>query len=174
MKNRWFLTQLACCLKRSRLYAGGLALALSPVAAQALPEVCTVTTTGVTFSNYSFTNPAPSDSAGNVQVSCTLLLGLVGVNVSYQILLSQGGSSSYAPRRMSHVLNSLQYNLYSDVGYSTVWGDGTAGTSTISDTYSLPLLGTIVRNYPVYGRIPAGQNTLAGIYADILTVTVNY
>lgn len=29
-------------------------------------------------------------------------------------------------------------------------------------------------NYPVYGRIATGQNTLAGIYTDILTVTLNY
>ncbi|PIQ13010.1 MAG: SCPU domain-containing protein [Hydrogenophilales bacterium CG_4_9_14_3_um_filter_59_35] len=148
-----------------------LALALLPVTAHAIAD-CTVSATGVAFGSYSFTNPAPTDAASNVVVSCSLL-GLFSLLVTYDILLSPGGSGSYAPRKMTSGANQLQYNLYTNAGRSIVWGDGTAGTSIVSDGYPLGT-GTTVRNYPVYGRLPAGQNTPAGAYTDIITVTVNY
>lgn len=148
-----------------------LALALLPGTAHAL-AACTVTASGVAFGGYTFTNPVPTDATGNVQVSCSLL-GLISLDVSYTILLSPGGSGSYAPRQMSSGANQLQYNLYTGAGHSVVWGDGTAGTSIVSDGYFLGLF-TTVRNYTVYGRLPAGQNTPAGAYTDAITVTVNY
>jgi spore coat protein U-like protein len=51
----------------------------------------------------------------------------------------------------------------------TVWGDGSAGTSTV-------LLRKVNRNRPVtttiYGRIPPGQNVSVGTYSDAVTVTI--
>lgn len=131
---------------------------------------CSVSATGVAFGNYNQLDASPADAAGNVQVSCGPLLG---VTVSYDITLSTGGSASYTPREMASGANQLQYNLYTTSGRSIVWGDGTAGTSVVSDSYLLGLL-TTTRNYPVYGRIPAGQNSAAGAYADSITVTVIY
>ncbi|MFN3397663.1 MAG: spore coat U domain-containing protein [Sulfurimicrobium sp.] len=148
-----------------------LALALLPATAHAIAS-CTVSATGVAFGNYSFSNPAATDAAGNVQVSCSLL-GLISLLVSYDILLSPGGSGSYTPRKMTSGANELQYNLYTNAGRSVVWGDGTGGTSIVSDGYLLGI-GTTVRNYLVYGRLPAGQNAPAGAYGDTITVTVNY
>lgn len=153
-----------------RLCALALAL-LYPITAHSL-ATCTVTASGVAFGSYTFTNPAPTDATGNIRVSCTLG-GLISLNVNYDILLSTGGGGSYAPRKMTSGANQLQYNLYTDAGRSFVWGNGTAGTSIVSDGYLLGI-GTTVRDYPVYGRLPAGQNTPAGAYADTVTVTVNY
>ena len=164
MKNIYSQRRRALCLC-------ALMLALLPGTAHSLAD-CAVTASGVAFGNYTFTNPTPTDAAGNVQVSCSLL-GLLSLLVSYDILLSPGGSGSYASRKMTSGANELQYNLYTTAGHSTVWGNGTAGTSIVSDGYLLGLL-TVVRNYPVYGRLPATQNTLQGIYTDTITVTVNY
>lgn len=171
MKNRWLRIHARYRAARVtvRLYA--LALVLLPGTAHAIAD-CTVSATGVAFGNYAFTDPAPTDTTGNVQVSCTLS-GLISLNVNYTILLSTGGGGSYAPRKMTNGANPLRYNLYTNAGRSTVWGDGTAGTSVVSDGYLLGI-GTTVRNYPVYGRLPASQNTPAGAYADTITVTVNY
>jgi spore coat protein U-like protein len=160
--------KIAC---RWRVRLGALALALLPFSAQAI-SVCTVTTIGAQLGNYIFSNTSPTHVTGNVAVSC-LLVGVFSVQVSYSISLSTGSNTSYAPRKMTSVANWLQYNLYTDENHTTIWGDGTPGTSTVSDSYLLGILPT-VRNYAVYGQIPSGQNVPVGIYLDTIAVTVNY
>jgi spore coat protein U-like protein len=43
----------------------------------------------------------------------------------------------------------------------------------VSDSYLLGL-GTTVRHYALYGRVPALQNAPAGSYLDSITITVDY
>lgn len=130
-----------------------------------------MTTTGISFGAYHVYNPTPTDSTGTITVSCTgLLLSLLE---SYTIQISQGGSGSFVSRLMASGSQRLAYNLYTDPTYTTVWGDGSAGTGTVSDSYLLGLF-TVTRRYTVYGRIPAGQNARAGNYGDTVVVTVNY
>lgn len=137
----------------------------------AIGETCTVSATGVTFSNY---DPSSLlDGTGNITVICT---GLISVSVNYTISLSTGSSGSYSARQMTSGGYVLQYNLYTAPSRSDVdqiWGDGSGVSSVVSDGYSLALL-IVTRNYPVYGRIPAGQNVAAGLYGDTITVTVVY
>lgn len=133
---------------------------------------CTVTSSGVVLGNYTFNQIGPSDATGNIRVSCAQV-GVSNLFFSYAIWLSTGISGSYALRQMDSGANRLSYNLYSTPAYGAIWGDGSAGTSTVSDSYTLTLL-TTVRDYTVYGRIPAGQNTRAGSYTDTITVTVLY
>jgi spore coat protein U-like protein len=103
-------------------------------------------------------------------VSCT---DAVGNNVSYAIALTSG-TGSYAARQLASGADRLGYNLFKDSARTLVWGDGTSGTSTLSDSYTLAVSPT-VRAYPVYGRIPGGQNlTKVGTYGDSITVTVTY
>lgn len=154
-----------------RVWLGALVFWLFPLSAQALTQ-CSVTAGDVVFGNYTFSHTTATEAAGNVSVSCSIL-GLVSLLVSYNIQLSQGSSTSYAPRKMAQGANLLNYNLYTTAGRSTVWGDGTAGSSIVSDGYWLGLL-TVVRSYAVYGQIPAGQNVPAGVYSDTTVVTVNY
>ena len=148
-----------------------LAGMLSARPAHAL-AVCTVSASSTAFGSYSMTNLAPLDASGNVQVSCSLE-GLISLLISYDIALSTGASGSYAARTMNNGANVLQYNLYTTSGHAVVWGDGTAGSSIVSDSYLLGL-STTVRNYTVHGRMPASQNTPAGAYLDTITVTVTY
>jgi len=156
---------------RWRVQLGTLMLALLPLSAQAIAE-CSVAASSTVFGGYSFSNTAPTNVAGNVQVSCSLI-GLLSLLVSYDISLSTGASSSYAPRKMANGANWLKYNLYKDASRSAIWGNSTSGTSIVSDGYLVGLL-TTVRNYAVYGQIPAGQNVPAGVYSDTIVVTVNY
>lgn len=149
---------------------GLIALAVSP-AAQAVAN-CSVSATTVAFGSYNPFSGTADDSTGNIQVTCSLG-GLLSLLVAYEIKLSTGGSGSYAPRRTSSGANTLNYNLYINSARTTVWGNGTGGTSTVSDGYLLGLF-TTVRNYTVYGRVPALQNVRGGAYADTITVTVEY
>ena len=171
MKMSWFRAHPRLCAGGMRVRLCALMLAMLPATAHAIAN-CSVTATGVAFGGYSFNNAAPTIATGNVQVSCSLI-GVISLFVNYEIRLSTGNSGSYAPRKMINGGNELQYNVYTNAGNTIIWGDGNSGTSTVTDSYTLGLL-TTVRNYPVYGRLPAGQNTPAGVYADTITVTVNY
>ena len=148
-------------------------LMIRPQQALAVGENCTVQATSVTFGTYNPFSSSPNDAAGNVRVTCTNPL-LVSVLVNYTILLSTGGSGSYAPRAMASGIHLLTYNLYTNSGHTTVWGDSSAGTSIVSDGYTLAVLGSVVRDYPVYGRISARQNAFVGSYNDSLIVTINF
>lgn len=68
----------------------------------------------------------------------------------------------------------LNYNLYADGAHTLIWGDGTGGTSTVSDSYTLPASSS-TRDYTVYGRISGAQSSaVAGNYLDTVLITVTY
>ena len=133
---------------------------------------CNVSTTGLNFGQYRPFNLVQQDNNGNIAVSCQLLQ-IIGLLVSYEIRLSSGQSGNYNARQLRNAGNSLNYNLYRNAARTNVFGNGTAGTVFIADGYLLSI-GVITRNYPVYGRIPAGQNVRAGSYTDVITITVTY
>ena len=61
------------------------------------------------------------------------------------------------------------YQLYSDAARTMIWGNGTAGTVTVS-AHS-PSNST--QNFTVYGRIPALQGVKpGGGYVDAIVVVV--
>jgi spore coat protein U-like protein len=131
---------------------------------------CTVSTTSVAFGTYSSIRNVSRESTGSVDVSCT---DTVGNTVSYAIALTPG-TGSYAARQLASGADRLGYNLFTDSARTLVWGDGTSGTSTVSDSYRLVVSPT-ARAYPVYGLIPGGQNlTRVGSYSDSITVSVSY
>lgn len=147
------------------------ALASAPGLAQAVAN-CSVSATSVAFGSYNPLSASNTDSTGTVTVSCTLG-GIISLLVNYTINLSKGGAATYTPRRMTSGSNTMNYNLYTNSSRTTIWGDGTGGTTNISDGYLLGI-GTTVRNYTVFGRIPPLQNIAPGAYADTITITVNY
>ena len=77
--------------------------------------------------------------------------------------LGIGGGSSYATRSMGGPSPRLSYQLYRDSAYSQVWGDGTAGTYTVTDGYLLGLIFPITKMYTVYGSIPASAVCGVGV-----------
>lgn len=132
---------------------------------------CTASATPVNFGAYDPLALGDTPSTGSVTVTCNLVLGL-SLLVGYTIKLS-AGSGSFAARTLRSGGNAIQYNLYTNAGYGTVWGDGGAGTGQVSDGYLLGLANA-TRNYPVFGRIPARQMVGAGAYADSIVVTISY
>ncbi|MDY0748650.1 spore coat U domain-containing protein [Paucibacter sp. R3-3] len=150
------------------LGSGGSAWALC------LPVVCTCTiaTTNVAFGNYSPLAFGNTDTSASLKITCG---GVVGLLIPFDIALSAGGSGSLTNRRMTSGANTLNYNLYSDPAYTTVWGDGTAAP-LVSSGVTLDLLGLApAQQFWIYGRIP-GRQLLAvpGFYVDALSVTVTY
>ncbi|MFA5082114.1 MAG: spore coat U domain-containing protein [Hydrogenophilaceae bacterium] len=156
----------------SAIALAALLLAL-PEVASAVCILCSCSISNVTNVAFGTYNPLPGAAAdtgtGHFRVSCTAGLGLLG---SYTVDLSPGGSGTYSPRKMSSGSNTLNYNLYMDAARTTVWGDGTGGTSRVNDS-SVLTIGNFVRDYDVYGRILANQQAAwPGSYADTITLTV--
>jgi spore coat protein U-like protein len=134
-------------------------------------QSCNVSATPVNFVTYNPLSGSPTDATGTITVSCQVLL--VGLSVSWSIALNSGSSGNYAARRMQSGTDSLSYNLYTSAAHTSVWGDGTGGTSLVSSNPFL-VVGSDTVDYTVYGRVPAGQDRAAGSYMDLITVTVTY
>lgn len=148
-----------------RIAAAALGLLLASEAHAA----CNVTATGIAFGPYDVFAPNPLPSTGSVTVACDEV-----PPADVVVAISPGSSGSFLPRRMRHPSRPdlLSYNLFTTASMTVVWGDGTAGTSTV-------LLKNVQRNKPprvatVYGRIPAGQDVATGAYTDTLTVTITW
>ena len=131
---------------------------------------CEVTGSALTFGTYNPLAPGPLDAVGNISVRCSALV--LGAVVSYDVALSPGMSGVYGARAMQSGGDALSYNLYLDAARSQVWGDGTGGTGQAANAYLLDVLFFRVTDFPVYGRLPAGQNAPAGAYSDTLFATV--
>lgn len=141
----------------------------------ALCALCTCNVTradNIVFGNYQPFSSGDIDVAGTIQVYCFVTLG---VTASIDLKLSRGSSSSYLPRTMMSGSNPLNYNLYTNSSRTTIWGDGTGGTSIITRNFILGVLGSITLTDTVYARLPAGQTSAAvGSYSDTITLTVEY
>ena len=120
---------------------------------------CNLNVQGVIFGSYDVFNMQSVESTGNVAVTCD-------VSTPYSIALTPG-SGNFASRTLTSGANTLAYNLYADPARTSVWGDGTAGTVTVSGS-------AVSANHTVYGRIPARQNVFAGSYSDLITVTLSF
>jgi spore coat protein U-like protein len=154
---------------------GLLLVSLSVVTAPAAALVnCSSSVTGVAFGIYNPLNAAPTLSTGNLTVTCTLLSG-AAVNVPLRVDLSTGFSGNYLTRSMQNGAQVLNYNLYWSTGYTQIWGDGTGGSFYgVGNVALSPATPTRSVAGTMYGRMPAGQDILAGGYLDTIVVTVTY
>lgn len=131
---------------------------------------CSITADPLDFGNYNPLSGANVDATGNVTVECGALV--LGAFFSYEVTLSTGASGNAAGRTMSNGSGTMSYNLYTDSSRTVVWGDGSGGTGTITNSYTLSILFPRSDDFPVYGRLPSGQNAETGSYSDTIVATV--
>jgi spore coat protein U-like protein len=149
-------------------------LLLLPLPAQAglcgtFLDPMSVAATGMGFGNYLAASASASNST--ITISC----GLLGIDLlpSFTVALSAGSSASMITRKMVFGAQKLNYNIYTNSGYATVWGDGTGGSVTQSITGSVLQLSST--NFTAFGLLPAGQFvTAGGPYLDTITVSVTF
>jgi spore coat protein U-like protein len=120
--------------------------------------------------NFGVYVPSSASTANtSVTVSCTLALDLL---TDFHVSLSAGNSlTDPSARYLKQGSNRLGYNIFTDGGYMTVWGDGSAGS--VDQGYS-SLLSLGSTSFTGFGRVPQGQYVQAGAYADRITVTVSF
>jgi len=127
---------------------------------------CSLGGAAIAFGTYDPLSATPLDTAGSLVYRC----GQKEHNI--MISLSQGGSGSFAARRMVAGVEQLFYNLYQNAGRTVIWGDGTGGSQAL-----------FVRNpqgnnqditVPFFGRVTPLQNAGVGNYSDTITVTLTF
>ena len=126
---------------------------------------CNISTSPVVFPDYNpiGTNAAsPDDGTGTITIQCsTGLVAHIGLDAG----LAYAGTN-----RMHDALSEyIPYALYQDTGRTTPWGNT---PSTWVGTTPAP--STSPQVFTVYGRIPAGQTSPGGSYADTVVATVNF
>ena len=134
-------------------------------ASDAHAQACTISATSVNFGTYNVFNGSDVDSTGTVTYRCN------GSAHNITVGLTQGASATFNPRKMQKGAEVLNYNLFVDASRTSIWGDGTSGTSQYQ--IGNPPNNTNV-NLTVYGRVPAGQDVSAGSFSDTVTAVINF
>jgi spore coat protein U-like protein len=171
---RW-LTRLAriasFAIASAPLFAG--TASGSFVVSATVLAVCQMSATAINFGTYIPGNGTTLTANSTISIQCTsgtsaptlaLNAGASGGTMADRLMAGPGGGK-------------LQYNLYTSASYSTVFGDGTGGSSTVpvtvgTNSFSVPVKVT------VYGQfLDSAANRLAaaaGTYADTVTATLTY
>lgn len=129
---------------------------------------CTVSGSALNFGSAidPLATGVPLDASSTLTVTCS---NTTPYAVSLNAGTNAGGASNFTSRTMKSGSNTLGYQLYVDSGRTTVFGDGTASSSTKSGTGS-----GSAQSISVYGRVPTLANVVPGTYTDTVTVTITY
>ncbi len=124
-----------------------------------ITSTCSVAAQDLDFGSHPST-ATNVNADGELEITCT-------PGTDYTVALDAGanGGGDVNSRRMTNGTGFVPYQLYSDPGRTTVWGDV---SGTVSGTGN-----GAAQTLPVYGRVP-DANFPAGAYADLVTVTVTY
>lgn len=163
-------------MRAVKLFAALVLLAASAgFAPRALAASCSVASTPVAFGTYSPVSATPLDGQGSVIVDCNGN----GNQAAIGITLDAGTYGTYAARSMANGADRLFYQLYTDAGRNTAFGNGTSVTCTTGVT-NLPCVGSnpsggaLRATRPIFGRIPTGQDVASGNYSDVVRITITF
>ena len=161
MPQRKSITRAGRAVVRAALTVLFLVIAAGPASAA---YTCTYTTSSIAFGL--FTGAAVT-TTGTFTITCT------GSGTStLRITLAAGGSGTFAQRRLTMGANILNYNLYTTAANTTIWGDGTSGTSYLNPANSNGLTAPGITTLVVHGLIPAQALPAAGTYTDTIMATL--
>jgi len=160
------------------LMIGGLCL---PRTAHATAS-CTITTiSNVQFGHVNLSSGTVSVS-GTINWSCTSA-GILGIllapeaDIAMCLNLNAGtGGTQLNPRQLSNGSSSLQYQLYTNAGYTTIWSS-TATSTPLMIQVSIPgtllFSNTKTGTASFYAQLPAGQTSATtGAYTSTLIASV--
>jgi len=123
--------------------------------------------TDVDFGNYDTLSGLNNDSTGSISIFCDK----TDMNVRISIGPSSN-SGGFTPRQMRLTTGTdlLNYNLYTTAARTTIWEDGTQGTSIVN----IGVKKGTTTTQTIYGRIPPGVNVGIGEYGEVLLITIEY
>jgi len=132
---------------------------------------CTIVANAVAFGAYDPVEAnlsADKDQSGSVDVRCTNG-SAAAISLGQGANADTGSTNTDPARRMiANGADYLSYDLYSDSGRNTEWGNDTDSDLEITGTGDLD-------NYEIFGTIPAGQTAAkVGSYSDTVVATVTF
>jgi len=116
------------------------------------------------------------DGATDVAASSTISVRCTS-GTTFDVDLSTGSSTSYAMRTLRNGTDLLNYNLYADASYSTIWGNNTGGSGRPATGTGAGMGAAQARQLTVYGRLRGSDNTgavPAALYTDNIVATITY
>ena len=134
---------------------------------------CQVSAGTLNFPSYNFLSSFPTDSTATLRISCNIPDQNPRAPLAVTLSIGSGTSGSFSQRQMyslSGGSDSLKYNLFTNASYSSILGDGTGSSTTLTQRVSKSAPWNVV----VYGRIPPNQKVPAGQYRDSLIVTIDW
>jgi spore coat protein U-like protein len=163
--------QIRATMSRS-LFAGLMMLATA-TAHGAIS--CSVNTLPLNFGNYNPLTATALDVATTATITCTTTRLTGSEFAVFTSSINKGGAPSFSPRQMRNALNNpLDYNLFTTTARTTIFGDGSAGTSTRFGFGSASRFNPAVITHDIFGRIFASQDVSVGTYSDTLIFTVTF
>jgi spore coat protein U-like protein len=148
-------------------------LSAHPAAAQ----TCTFGIDNINFGNIDVTANTAFTTSGTYSASCSGIL-LAAVRTCPNVGAGTGGgNASGNPRYLTNGVPQLEYNLFSDAGYTAVWGSRLWAGSAPTTDITLVILGSGSTSRTMHARIPAGQQAVApGTYTSSFVghTAINY
>ncbi|NJN64777.1 MAG: spore coat protein U domain-containing protein [Acidobacteria bacterium] len=124
---------------------------------------CTVSNATLDFPHYQYGQIATLTGSTQIEIACS-------TGEDFVVFLGEGLFYD-SHRRMKHTSaeQHLLYELYTDMGMTSIWGDSLVENYVSGTGQGEPQYVT------VYGQIPGGQSpTLAGQYQDVVLITVEW
>jgi spore coat protein U-like protein len=150
--------------------AGALSVAFAVAAHPALAQSCSFTISSLIFGSINLAANTQFTSTATYSASCNGTANTT-VRTCPNIDVGSGGSTSGSPRFLLNGASQLNFNLYQDGAYSSVWGSNLWG---FAGSYASPTIDVAINgsgsgsaSQTLYGQIWAGQPTLpAGLYSS--------
>jgi spore coat protein U-like protein len=157
-------------LRAHWVIAVALGAGFMTAAAPASAQSCNFTISGLYFGSINLVANTSFQSTATYSASCTGTPNTT-VRTCPNIDMGSGGSTSGSPRFLLNGATQLNFNLYQDAAYSSVWGSNLWG---FAGSYPSPTIDVALNgsgsggaSQTVFGQIWAGQPTLpAGLYAS--------
>jgi len=152
-----------------------MALSTSAMAATTAPAPLAVSATGVisctsTSADIVFgTYDATVDKTASGSAGATCNAGAVALTIS--IDTGANYDTVGATRRLINGSNYLNYEIYQTSAQTTIFGDGTHGSTVSMNSGSTA---PHAASHTALGVLLAGQSLVAGAYSDTVNVTVTY
>src|ERR1700686_2221261 len=150
--------------------AGALGVGCMVTADPASAQSCSFIVSNIDFGSINLAANTPFTSTSTYSASCTGTANTT-VRTCPNIDVGSGGSTSGNPRFLLNGATQLNFNLYQDGAYSSVWGSNLWG---FAGSYAAPTIdvalngsGSGSASQTIYGQVWPGQQTLpAGLYSS--------
>jgi spore coat protein U-like protein len=150
-------------------------LVFSPRARAQSGKNCTLTNWSASLGSYdplAPNNTSPLSATCSVSYTCNFTTNGKSVSIALNSGVHSTGGLPNRNLQLSGGTGLMNYLIYLPGSSSTIWGDGTAGTSTYIDPNGVTA--NVTETVSTTCTIPAGQTVSTGSFFDTVTATITF